>query len=139
QHQRQLLADPALPDEVAQPLGPQRSLDHPLIGSGQWRDEAVLLRLGQLWCRPGRLLRRRVRLACAAGPRFAQARLSFRSAARSMAATSTSAGASSAAPPSPFAPAPSAPSPFAPPPLAASPPRASTSAATAAIAWSASR
>ena len=41
QQQRELLADPGLADEVVEPLGPQRALDHPLVAVGQRRDNAV--------------------------------------------------------------------------------------------------
>ena len=44
EHQRQLLADPGLADEVVQPLGPQRALDHPVIGVGQRRHQPLSLR-----------------------------------------------------------------------------------------------
>ena len=41
QQQGELLADPMLADEVVEPLGPQRALDHPLVAVGQRRDNAV--------------------------------------------------------------------------------------------------
>ena len=41
QQQGELLADPLLADEVVEPLGPQRALDHPLVAVGQRRDNAV--------------------------------------------------------------------------------------------------
>ena len=41
QEQRQLLADPGLADQLVQPPGPQRALDHPVVGVGHGRDHAV--------------------------------------------------------------------------------------------------
>jgi hypothetical protein len=46
QDQRQLLAHPGLADELGQALGPQRALDHPVVGVGDGRHHPLLVRLG---------------------------------------------------------------------------------------------
>ncbi len=109
QHQGQLLADPGLADDLRQPLGPQRTLDDPLVRVGQRRHEPVplcpgqpvplrgrerlLFQGGQARCLALGVLGGGVRgLAAPARPgtRPGHVRLSLRSAARSATDTSTS-------------------------------------------------
>src|SRR5690348_10920949 len=44
EHQRELLAQPGLADELGQLPGPERALDLPLVSIGQRRDEPVRVR-----------------------------------------------------------------------------------------------
>ena len=48
EHQRDLLAHPLLADELVQPLGPQRCLDHPLPVAGIGLDQLPVGQRGEL-------------------------------------------------------------------------------------------
>jgi len=67
----ELLADPGLADELVQPLRPERTLDHPVIGISQRGDQPVTLGGGQLRRLAGRRVSRRVG---AVGRRWIQGR-----------------------------------------------------------------